>query len=292
MYPLASIFILAISAFIAAFPVVQADEFESKMIATENLSYISWDESENENRFYPITDLYTPGPYVSDDVWNQVQGYLLPENHPIKPALDQIFTKYRAVESPKAMKKAGFKNSKPGKSDVVVSKHSKLKGYLIKTFLDSKDVPEWILWKQRIDGAKTIKKSIIEHNYQKFFKVPQKWIYPLPAKPDTSGPFRKDFILVVEDMNLVNSSANASYFKEKITPKILDALYVLLTENKLIDSIYIDNIPFSKDGKISFVDTEHVNVDNHPLKLHRLTGRLSSEMQAYWNKLISQGRPG
>src|SRR5205085_2684107 len=69
----------------------------------------------------------------------------------------------------------------------------------------------------------------------------------------------KRYILVVEDMHLLSSSENADAYVLDMNKAKLNALYIMLTENLLIDSIFIDNIPFCKDGKIAFIDTEHFN---------------------------------
>ena len=102
------------------------------------------------------------------------------------------------------------------------------------------------------------------------------------------GIYPKYFVLVAQDMGLIGPDANAYKWKHSMTPDYLDPLFVLLTEHRMVDSVYIDNIPFSYDGKIAFVDTEHVDIPPHhyPLKLDLLLAHLSSKMQAYWKSLI------
>lgn len=233
---------------------------------------------------------YEKSPYVGNFAWEKLQPYLLPENHPAKSALDLIFVKNRPTASHDAMKKAGFKFKMPrGSQRATVAKHSKLKNYLIKTYLDTQNTEykEWKAWIGRIEGAKLIQASIDKHKYTHLMKTPRKWIYPLPPTPLVEGsPFRKNFILVVENMRILHYEENKLKYYHAVDAETLDALYVILTENRLIDSTYLDNIPFSKDGRIAFIDTEHYNNHERPLKLHRMTKYFSPEMQDYWRQLI------
>lgn len=234
---------------------------------------------------------YDKSPYVSEELWMEVQPYLLPERHPAKKKLDKIFNKVRATLSPEAMKSAGFKCKLRQPNHLVAAKHRLLKGYLVKVFMDSQTMipeEEAYFWIHRIKGAHLIRDSINRHKYNAIMKVPQKWIYPLPKNPPLPDGdyFRRNFILVVEDMQILNDDKNTRYYRKKMTPELLEALYTMLTENVLIDSIYINNIPFSYDGRIAFIDTEHYLTDIKPLRLHRLTYRFSKKMQYYWEKLI------
>lgn len=237
---------------------------------------------------------YVKNPYVTEEVWEELQSYFLPENHPIKAALDNIFSKRRVLESDASMEKVGFKIINHSQSSMVTAKHSAMKGYLVKAFLDPKETTDWIWWKKRIDGARCIQSSIDRHNFNNLFKVPKKWIYPIPPQPapkNTQWITPKNFILVVEDMQILDSRKNHRAFKKQMTKPLLDALYVELTENRLIDSIYADNIPFCKDGKIAFIDTEHVNDYTQPVKLWLIARYLSDEMHAYWDQVIQNGVP-
>lgn len=234
---------------------------------------------------------YEQSPYVSETTWNEVQPYLLPEKHPAKKALDKIFSKTRATLSPEAMAKAGFRCKFRQPNHLVAAKHSKLKGYLVKVFMDSQTMfpeEEALFWIHRVKGARLIRNSINKHGYQALMKVPQKWIYPLPKDPalPEGDYYRRNFILVVEDMKILSDDKNVQYYRTKMNAPTLDALYTILTENVLIDSIYINNIPFCYDGRIAFIDTEHYLTDIKPLRLHRLTYRFSKKMQNYWEGLI------
>lgn len=225
---------------------------------------------------------------VPEDILRIVEPYLLPNDHPTKGALDQIFSASRATFSEAAMKKAGFFDPYIRSKGMIVTGHPRLKGYLIKVFLDDYDVPEWAYWVKRIEGAKTVQAVLDKYGYNKIMKVPKKWIYHLPNSPapKEGSPFPKSFVLVVQDMGIVGDEANTSKYRYGITKVHLEALYKVITECKLVDSVYLDNIPFCFDNKIAFLDTEWVNVTDRKLKLNYLTKYFSPDLQKYWLSLI------
>lgn len=226
---------------------------------------------------------------VSPDVWQMLNSYFLPDDHPIRKKLDMVCSSTDLLENEESLKKAGFKmTGAKGYSKTMILKHNKLKKYLIKAFTDDQpQVVDWEIWVRRIDGASVIRSAIDRLGFQKIFKVPQKWIYQVTRSGENFD--QKNFILVVEDMEIYDQRgnrimwANAGYAsKEK-----LNALYILLKEVGLKDSIYIDNIPFSLDEKIAFVDTEHFH--KWPVQYQRLTPVLSKKMQDYWTNLTVSG---
>jgi hypothetical protein len=190
--------------------------------------------------------------------------------------------------SPETFEKAGFGKVKMRKpTNIIVGKHYRFNGYLFKVFLDTQpDVCEWDNWVKRIEGARHIKKWINKHRIYDF-TVPKKWVYPLPAypSPPEGDPRyrRKNFILIVEDMRILKQKENLAAYRDQITHEQLEQLFKILTELGLIDSVYPDNIPFTKSGKIAFIDTEHHHL--WPVLYYKLTHHLSPLMQPYWESL-------
>ncbi len=232
---------------------------------------------------------YVKNPYVSERDWNELQPYFLPDNHPAKVVLDRAFQKYRTLKSVSAIKKAGFKPLRKPVNDLVVARHPKMKGYLIKAYIDTVDIDERYWLQRRAAGARQVQECIDRHGYNKIMKAPQKWIYPLQPEPspdDQKRVWRKDFILVVEDMQPLEKKKNKEAYKTRVTPEILDALYIVLQENLLVDSFYLPNISFCKDGRIAFLDTEYFNDDSRPMKYWKLAQYLSPDMHAYWDQVI------
>lgn len=234
---------------------------------------------------------YVRSPSVSEEFWNSLEPYFLPEIHPVKAILDEIFSKSRVLKSKQSMKKAGFDLLKHPQREMIIARHPKLSGYLVKVYLDKNEIKEYNWWKRRIDGVLQIQGCIDRHQYNSMIKTPKKWIYPLPPDPapkESDKVFPKYFILVVEDMNILTRKQNLDAYKTQMTPQLLEAIYVILTENALADSIFAPNIPFCHDGKIAVLDTEHFNKFKDPLKLWKLARYLSPEMHALWDQIIQR----
>jgi hypothetical protein len=229
--------------------------------------------------------------HISKKVWHKVEPYLLPDDHHTKPILDKIF-QTRALLNKRTMRHAGFIKPEVRRwTHIVVTSHSDLPGYLIKANLDVQryqhNRPEHKCWSIRVRGARAIQKILDEHNWNHLFKVPKKWIYALPKDPKPPEEFlRKNFILIEENMNLVDKNKNKKSWKKQITKEHLDALYYILTKTGLSDGIKTHNIPFSEDGRISFIDTDSYKKGKVDYSV--LTKHLSPEMQKYWKKLYSK----
>lgn len=226
--------------------------------------------------------------FLDEVTWSSLSPYLLPSNHPIKAKLDEIFFKMRATATPLTMKAAGFQTLDSWKWDkAYVARHSQIKGYLIKAFLDNHlfmDDKKSLV--NRIIGAEHIRQAIEVYGLQSFFKVPRKWLYQLPDYPDTlPGLYKKNFILIVEDMNIVSDEKNAEMFEQWTEDKQLLFLFYLINTLGLSDSVYISNIPFSKDGKIAFVDTERYHL--WPVNFKKLSQKLNREMKNYLEMLLN-----
>ncbi|MEM1282658.1 MAG: hypothetical protein AAGG81_03810 [Chlamydiota bacterium] len=226
--------------------------------------------------------------HIPESVWNTVSPYFIPEEHPVKPKLDQIFSvSRRIISSSESLKKAGFKNTKPGKwKGTIVASHAKLKGYLVKMYSDDQtNEIEWAKFLDRIRGALAVKEVIDLHNLHDLFKVPNKWIYPLPENPaPATGKPRKNFILLVENMDLISKKGNLTKWKRSDFPKkFLNKLFIILQELGLRESVYAFNLPFSVDGKIAFVDTEYHHM--WPINYRSLLQYLSPSNQEYWKQL-------
>lgn len=223
--------------------------------------------------------------HIDDATWVSVQPYLLPSNHPLKSKLDQIFSGFRATTDANSMKFAGFETLDTWKWDkVFVARHPQLKGFLIKAYLDDHLYMDDKSLVNRIVGAENLRSAIKAFGYQSYFKVPRKWLYPLPDFPGAlPGLRRKNFILIVEDMDLVTKEKNEQLYRKSADTKLLHALFNLMNTLGLDDSIYIKNIPFSKNGKIAFVDTERHGL--WPIPFEKLTPMLSPKMKEYWKQL-------
>lgn len=226
-------------------------------------------------------------PHISHKVWHRTSLYMLTDEHPAKPILDRIFSSSRAIFNVRSMRKAGFINPKVRQwTHIIVTKHPDLPGYIFKTFLDVQryhnNEPEYKRWVTRIKGARAIQAVLDEKGWNDWFKVPKKWIYALPEHPRTPDDYLpKNFILFEEDMDLLSKEENKAAWKSgQITEERLDALYYILRKLGFNDCIKPDNLPFSHDGKIAFIDTD--SYKKGQVQFHKLTKHLPLDMQLYW----------
>lgn len=232
-------------------------------------------------------------PNVSEEVWEEVRPYMLPEGHPAWPKLNRIFCRSRATQSSEHFKKAGFRRWRPGRwSRVSASSHPEAPEYFIKAYCDVEIgiIYDWKKWIHRIKGAETIRACIKEYQLQRDFKVPHKWIYPLPkhpSPPKSSQYLRKNFILVCENMRILEHSANEKKYKKEMTRKVMDDLYIILQVCGLYDSVYVFNMPFTKDGRIAIIDTEYHH--KWPVPFQKLTKYFPKHLQSHWKKITFRG---
>lgn len=237
---------------------------------------------------------YPYNPLIPKEIWEELTPYFLPEEHPIKDSLDQIFHQSRVTANEETFTKAGFAITRSNRPyNAVVTGHKKLKGFLVKVYLDSQyPVIDWQMWMRRIKGCEVIKKCIAKHRLTQLL-VPKKWIYPLPQEPslpEQEGTNRKHFILVVEDMRIVDHQENSRMFKEKMTGKLLKEIFTAMAECELTDCVWIGNMPFTKKGRIAFIDTE-LFYNGFP-EFERLKKYLSTPMQEHLDQLIQRRLSG
>lgn len=241
--------------------------------------------------FFQTEAGYNRNPDIDPILWESLKPYFLPEDLAVKKKLDQIFSKSRVLLNTNTVRQAGFKDPTPrGFTHTIVSKHPKLKGYIVKMFTDDQNINDGESWKKRIDGAKLIKEAIQKQRYQNYFKVPKKWIYPIPQTSTAAGPFRKNFILIAEDMKICNKKTNAKKWQSSFMgKKRLHAIYTLMNEHGLDDSGLANNLPFTYDGKQAFVDTERYQ--RWPIDFGKTNQFLSPKMKEYWMKLTNNNGP-
>jgi hypothetical protein len=243
-----------------------------------------------ENKSYP--NLYE-NPLITSEMRKVIMPYCLPLNHHLVSSLNALFSKSRVSENEETFANAGFTTlfAQPT-SYIRVARHAKLPGYLLKIYLDSENrlkegVTGWKWLVNRCIGAENVRK-LIQRKKIKYFSVPDKWIYPLPGYPQTiivPLEFQQPILLIVTDMNLVSDEETIDAWKNKITRKHLDELFCILSHG--FSSCYLaTNIPFTKSGKFTCIDTEH---PKRKLTYNHVKAYLSKDMQLYWNKLIKTG---
>lgn len=239
----------------------------------------------------------SPSTEVSEKVWDEVKEYMIPDQHPAKGPLEKIFSKSRVFSNFQSMEAAGFESATPQHhTQIIVTRHPKLSGYVIKAYLDiqkhHEGKPEHYFWVKRCIGARLLENSIQKHGYGHLLKVPKKWIYMLPDKPKAHPAYKpKRFILIEEDMDIYDNSLNEQMWgRPTISKELLKALFTVITEYGFHDCAKPANCPFSKDGRVALVDTQTFHKKNVAYK--KLTPYLATKPRAYWKRLISKNRNG
>lgn len=230
-------------------------------------------------------------PSLNNKMIRLIKPHLLPLDHPAKKAMDDIFvhTNFRPIENEANFKKAGFTVlfHQPF-SFIRVASHPNLKGHLLKVYLDSelrkkfnKDGWEWLV--MRCQGAENIR-NLIQTKKLKYFSVPDKWLYPLPAHSKRPREKTQTIVLLVTDMQLVSHQESINAWMN-VNKAQLDELYIILSHG-FGSSHVIWNIPYSKSGKFTCIDTEH---PSRTPKYATVKNFLSDEMKDYWDKLVISG---
>lgn len=229
---------------------------------------------------------FVDNPCITKDMKSRMKPYLLPLDHPAKPILDLLFSKPGVTESLKSLTARGFITvSERPFSYVVVMKHPALPGYLLKIYPNSetriklrREGWEWLV--ARCVGAERVR-NIIKEKKLKHFNVPDKWLYPLPL---AAGNCRNPVVLLVTEMALTSQEETDYIWKNKVTREQLDELYHVLRVGGA--SCHVAwNIPATKDGKFSCIDTEHPERRPH---FEAVNQYLSEDMSKYWDKIVKK----
>lgn len=230
--------------------------------------------------------------YIRRSVWHAMHPHFLPIDHPLRAKLDNVFTKNRVTANSQTLTAHGF-HGRPGNragqfSHATVAYHDDFSGYVLKFFTDDSIYEDWPQLKKRVEGAKSLQLAIDRHGWGKWFKVPRKWIYPMPEFPTPQiieGVPVKGFIVIAEDMMIYKRRHNYWRWQEQMTPEKLSAYACLVYEEGLLDSTLPFNVPFCCDGKVAFIDLEH----NHlwPIPFFKMKTYLHPKLQGFWEQLTS-----
>lgn len=230
---------------------------------------------------------------IPKKVKKAISPYLIPDTHPMKASLDNLFHSTRVTLDQKSFERAGFISlSVRPRTHIIVATHPLLPNHLVKLTLDSElrekqNKPSWEWLVKRCQGAEKIR-HIIRSKKIKHFTVASKWIYPLPDKPapPKSSKYNRHLaILLVTDMKLVPQKENLLAWRYKITKEHLDELYTVISYAKG-SSYRADNISYTMQGKFAFIDTEY---PSRGPDYESIRPYLHPSMRNYWDKLVKEG---
>lgn len=248
-------------------------------------------EEERVGKLDWLTDSFDPflKKDVSNDIFREIKPFQLPTTHPAKPRLDEIFEEsHHILRDMDSFTNAGFVTLfKQPLSHVIVAKHPRLDGYLVKAYLDSRATgkgsdPGWKWLVRRCMGAENIRKLIRRKNLQ-HFSVPDKWIYM--TDPKAYNPAKQNIILLVTDMKLVSKEESRDAWMNIAGKEHLNELYCIFSHG-YSSSWLVANIPYTKSGKFSCIDTEY---PKRTMDYEKARRYFNEDMQAYWDLLIRTG---
>jgi hypothetical protein len=219
-----------------------------------------------------------------------MRSYLLPTSHPARDALGILFGRPDVIDNDSTFQAAGFEiRVKQSRSLMRVAAHPALPEYLFKVYfvderLHEREKPRgWSGFARRCQNAERIY-NIIRENGLQYFQVPRKWLFLLPAHHSACSPDDQPVILVAERQDLVSRAENEQAWLNAIAERHLDELHTII-QGAGGSSYRPDNIPMTKQGKFTFIDTEHAG--DQP-DYESIRQYLSSRMRQYWLTLTNE----
>jgi hypothetical protein len=168
--------------------------------------------------------------------------------------LEKLFRDPDMFDSRDDWHDAGFEVlSRSSDSKIMVASHEAVNGVLFKKYAIEISLKEQIKnYARRIDGARRLKKFIEERELEHVV-VPQKWLCELSR--EFGSDRRKSHVLVVERLDILDEDKTIRKYYD-IDEDVLEELCIVFSAFRGLDST-ANNVPFTADGKIAFIDTEH-----------------------------------
>ena len=181
--------------------------------------------------------------------------------------LGRLFRHWPEFESPKDWRKAGFEILRDKEDKILVVSHKSAARYLFKKY-DSDDYrsPKEQLkkYQSRVAGAALLRSHII-NNSLRHVVVPRKWLCELPAKSSSKG--KSPYVVVVERHRILDVDESKQRYRH-IDAETAREMCTILFAFRGLD-FTTRNAPFTRDGKIAFIDTEYVKLNSKKLRSHR-----------------------
>ncbi|HSX22288.1 MAG TPA: hypothetical protein VLE97_05885 [Gaiellaceae bacterium] len=167
---------------------------------------------------------------------------------PIYEQMPSLFTNRKMFDSYRRFEDEGFRLALHAEHKMMAGSHKSARGYLFKKYNNDKDGAEQIRnYMRRIEGARLLRRFIDDRGFTRV-TVPGKWLYELPSD------FPERYLLVVEKLDLLEIAATARAYHrigKDQTRELATVLYYFRGLNSTAE-----NLPYTEDGKIAFVDTE------------------------------------
>ena len=170
----------------------------------------------------------------------------------------RLFRDPRMFDSADAWHDAGFDILRASENKICVAGHPSVPGYLFKKYVRSgkraalDDQLE--NYRRRVEGARRLR-ALIADRHLRHVVVPGKRLHELPDRFSSHG--HPSHVLVVDRLDLLDTEETEHRYG-RIDDEALRELCIVLYAFRGLDST-AKNVPFTRDGKIAFVDTEHWN---------------------------------
>jgi hypothetical protein len=190
---------------------------------------------------------------------------------PPKIDLDKLFPKKSVFDSSDDMRDAGFDILRESKNEkVVVASHRSAPGFLFKKFLNDVSLSpaeQLAVYERRVNGARALKDHL-EALKIKNIIVPRKWLCELPPRFHTKK--RSAHIIVVDRCDILDEEESERRYR-RLDKDQLRGLCTIFFAFRRVD-FTPKNAPFTRDGKIAFIDTGY---------LARITKKIKSRQRSY-----------
>ena len=178
--------------------------------------------------------------------------------------LDGLFHRWPAFESSKDWRKAGFQVLRDKEDKILVVSHEAAPRYLFKKYSssDSRSPKEQLeKYQSRVEGAALLR-SHIANNALRHVVVPHKWLCALPTESGAKG--KSPHVVIVDRHRILDAEESAQRYRH-IDAEAARELCTILFAFRRLD-FTARNAPFTRDGKVSFIDTEYVQPSRKKLR--------------------------
>jgi len=193
-----------------------------------------------------------------------------------------LFRDSDMFDSPRRWAAAGFKIlNRSGK--IMVARHPAVRGLLFKRYAGEISQKEQLTnFERRLEGARRLRTLVDRLGLTRII-VPHKWIVELPTH-------RRSHVLIVERLEILGDLQTSAAYR-RIEPDTLTQLCCVLFHFRGMDS-NTKNLPFTEDGRIALVDTEHWDRHSRKPYLHHIGKHLGSSSWKLARKIFHQLEDG
>jgi hypothetical protein len=183
---------------------------------------------------------------------------------PIVALLGDLFDDPTMFGSFGRFEEAGFSLVEHSPNKIMTGRHKRARGYVFKKYDDDKPGGKQLRsYMHRVEGSRLLRTFIAEHGFTHVV-TPRKWLHALPSA------FPERYLVVAEEIDLVSRAATdraCAHISKEQARELATVLYYFRGLNSTAA-----NLPYTKDDKIAFVDTERWHRDKD--YLHRVGDRL------------------